>query len=314
MSKNIQVVTYNPSWPQVFETQATLIKQALQDNCVEIHHIGSTSVPGLCAKPIIDIIAVVKNGDLSIETLEKSGFVHKGEWNIPFKFCFSKREEHRINLHVFEENHPEILLNLVFRDHLRSHPESLIAYAKIKTDLLLEESSFEKPEGSLFSGYNLGKDAFIRRILAQEKYQGYRFLKVTHIQEWQDYHRIRKELIFDLTEVIYDPNHPTITLTGHHHFILCKGMETITVAHIDFLNETEAALRSLATDVPFQSQGYGREMMDLLEKWLKKQNVKILKMHANLRAEHFYRKLGYVETTFDDPCISQEYINLGKVL
>jgi GrpB-like predicted nucleotidyltransferase (UPF0157 family) len=58
--KHIEVVQYNDDWPKMFEQEAASIKQALGNNCIEIHHVGSTSIPGLSAKPIIDIIAVTK--------------------------------------------------------------------------------------------------------------------------------------------------------------------------------------------------------------------------------------------------------------
>jgi GrpB-like predicted nucleotidyltransferase (UPF0157 family) len=84
MSKEIQLVPYDPNWPHIFEKEAMLIRRALSDNCITVHHVESTSVPGLTAKPKIDIIAVVRSGGLSISQLEKLGFSYKGEWNIPF--------------------------------------------------------------------------------------------------------------------------------------------------------------------------------------------------------------------------------------
>lgn len=272
----IKIAAYDPNWPHIFEQEAALIREALGDNCLAIHHIGSTSVRGLASKPKIDMIAVVRSGDEAIQPLEKAFFTYKGEWNIPFKFGFTKRGNHKINLHVFEENHPEIELNILFRDHLRSNPKSLAQYAQIKEKLVKDESSFQKRKRNIFSGYNLGKDHFIRQILKTTGYNKHRFLKVTHIQEWEDYHHIRKTEIFDPIGVIYDPHHPSITATGAHHFILCNGIEVVTVAHIELLNESEATLKSLATDARFQHQGYGKEMMHLLEKWLKKQNIKLV--------------------------------------
>ncbi len=278
MSKTIQIAPYDPNWYNIFQEESKLIKQALGDNCLEVHHIGSTAVVGLTAKPKIDIIAVVKNGECTISPLEKTGFAYKGEWNIPFKFGFTKRDKHKINLHVFEQNHPEIELNIIFRDHLRSHPESLRLYAQLKEQLLANPSSSEKQETRLFSGYNLGKDDFIRRILAQEQYLGHRFLKVTHDKEWQEYHRICKEQLFDPIGIIYNPNHPSITANEHHHFILCRGVEVVTVAHIEFLSNNKSVLRSIATDSKYQSQGYNKEMIQLLKKWLKvRQLIQIAK-------------------------------------
>lgn len=140
-------------------------------------------------------------------------------------------------------------------------------------------------------------------------------MQVTHIEEWENYHRIKKAQIFDPIGVIYDPNHPSISASGAHHFILCNGVEVVSIAHIEFLNESDAALRALATDATFQGQGYGMEMIYLLEKWLKRQNIKVIKLHSRLSAEHFYRKLGFVEMEFNDqPSIQEQYIDLGRVL
>jgi GrpB-like predicted nucleotidyltransferase (UPF0157 family) len=60
-TKHIAVVTYNPQWPPIFEQEAALIRHALKDNCLEIHHVGSTAVPGLKAKPIIDMLVITQN-------------------------------------------------------------------------------------------------------------------------------------------------------------------------------------------------------------------------------------------------------------
>jgi GrpB-like predicted nucleotidyltransferase (UPF0157 family) len=104
----------------------------LGGNYLAIHHVGSTAVPGLAAKPKIDMIAVVHSGDLSIAQLENIGFSYKGEWNIPFKFGFTKRGQDEINLHVFEEGHPEIELNILFRDYLRILLKALRSMRKLK--------------------------------------------------------------------------------------------------------------------------------------------------------------------------------------
>ena len=86
--KSIEVVPRNSNWPKLFEAEADLIKQKLGDNFLEIHHVGSTSVPGLCAKPIIDIILVLRNSAESIAPLESIGFKFRGEMNIPFRSYF----------------------------------------------------------------------------------------------------------------------------------------------------------------------------------------------------------------------------------
>jgi GrpB-like predicted nucleotidyltransferase (UPF0157 family)/GNAT superfamily N-acetyltransferase len=326
MSKMIQVVPHDSFWPRYFATESHHIQHALGlENATAVHHVGSTAVPGLSAKPSIDMIVVVKNAVCAIENLEKIGYQNKGEFNIPFRYFFSKRKPHDINLnlshdfnlHLVQENHPEIGLNLIFRDHLRSHSDSRDLYAALKQNLLQDPASFQKPSGFMFSGYNLGKDAFIRKILEKEGYAGRRFLRVAHRQEWSDYHRIKKDL-FDSGDLIagavYDPNHFSMTAAGHHHFILTCGVKTVAVAHIECLNQNEAALRALAVDRPYQGQGYGSDMVHCVEKWLKNQAFCTIKLHARPDSMPFYKKLGYCEMIFDDPSIQKNSIDLGKIL
>ena len=85
----IKVVPYDHNWPRYFEEAAKKIKVFLGSNLIDIHHVGSTSVPGLVAKEKIDIIAVVKNGADTVDLLESAGYVYKGEWNIPLKYGFT---------------------------------------------------------------------------------------------------------------------------------------------------------------------------------------------------------------------------------
>ena len=311
--KSIQVVPYDPAWPEIFEAEAALIKKALKENCQNIHHVGSTSVPDLAAKPKIDIIAVVRDPETSIPSLENAGYVYSGEWNIPFKYGFVKRGDLNVNLHVYEEGHPEIELNLLFRDYMRKHPTACEEYTHLKYRLLEDEASFEKND-SIFTGYTLGKEAFIRKILKQVGFNRLRLLRCTHHIEWEEYHRIRDENLFAPRQMVYDRNHPSLTSDTNFHFVLYQGTEIVCVAQIEFLNDTEAALRTIATDTPFRNQGYASHMVKLLEKWIKSKGRNILKTHAALDAEGFYRKMGFTEMTFNDPSISKDIINLGKVL
>lgn len=133
-------------------------------------------------------------------------------------------------------------------------------------------------------------------------------------EEWQEYHRIRKEQIFDPINVEYNPDHPSITKANHYHFVLYKGVKIVATTHIEFLNENETALRSLAVDYLQQNKGFGKYMIQFLEKWLRSQNIKVLKMHVRPSAETFYRKLGFVDIEFNDISIQKNYVDLGKML
>ncbi len=183
----------------------------------------------------------------------------------------------------------------------------------MKVRLLSIESAHEKG-AAMFSGYNLGKDVFIRKILEQAGFQGLCVRLCTHYEEWKAYHRIRKGQIFDHTPVVYDPNHPTLTLANHHHLVLYKGTTIVSVAHVEMLSAREAAIRSLATDEPYKGNGYGSYLLEMVEKWMKRQGIEIVKTHAALRAEGFYRSLGYQDMPFDDPSICADTIDFGKRL
>ena len=116
--KKIQVVPYNPAWPQLFQGEAASLKQALGERCISVYHIGSTSVPGLCAKEDLDILCVVDSLPSSL-ILQGVGYVFKGELNVPLRYFFSKNASiSKVNLHVCEQDHGFINLNLsrLFKD------------------------------------------------------------------------------------------------------------------------------------------------------------------------------------------------------
>ena len=143
-----------------------------------------------------------------------------------------------------------------------------------------QKSSYNKTNNG-FSGYNLGKDKFIKKILDQAEFDGIRIMVCTHYDEWEAYHRIREEQIFESSNIVYDRDHATMKMANHFHFVLYRGTTVVTVAHVEFLNETAAALRSLATDRTFKRKGYGAHMMGLIEKWVKQQRRNVIKMPAN---------------------------------
>lgn len=308
----IEVVPYNENWPKAFAKEAEKIREALGDNCIEIHHIGSTSVPGLAAKPLIDILPVVKDIHLvneAISDMQKIGYEAKGEFGIPFRYFFTKSigTSRTHNVHAFEKGNSEIERHLNFRNWMRNKEDDRNAYALLKIKL-----AAEYPNDIYY--YCCGKDNFVNEIDRKAGWNGYRFVMAATPKEWQEYHRIRREQIFEPLNIIYDENHPTITASNHYHFVLYKGLNIVSVAHVEFINESEVAIRSLATDKPYKMKGYAKHMMQLLEKWIKLKGKNIIKLHANPAAENFYRKLGYDTMEFDDVSISKDTIDLGKIL
>ena len=134
MARKIEVVDYNPEWEKQFKEEAKKIKAILGKNCVEIHHIGSTSVKGLKAKPVIDIMPVVK--DISLvdgqnAQFEALGYECMGEFGIPGRRFYRKGGDNRTHhIHIFQkDNTAQIQRHLAVRDYLRSNKEKAEEYA-----------------------------------------------------------------------------------------------------------------------------------------------------------------------------------------
>lgn len=315
MIKTIIVTPYNSDWPEIFNTEAFKIKEVLGPNCIALHHIGSTSVPGLLAKPVIDMIGIVKNPEKTVQPLENLGFQYKGEYNIPMRFYFNRSTSVDTNLHVYEEGHPEIELNLLFRDYLRNHPESRTEYAALKENLLKERSPYEKNNSS-FTGYNLGKDIFIRKILKAANFNRIRIMKCVHYIEWEAAKRLRKTYFFNPLS-IDDPYTWTFNHQEHAHLILYQGIEIMGYVHIQFWPAQRAALRIIVIDEPYRNHGFGSKFLHFCEQWLKAQSIKSLHDEARPDSVKFYSKNGYTEMPFNDPSgepPSPHDIAMGKML
>ncbi len=129
---------------------------------MRLHHIGSTAVPGLQAKPIIDMLAEVRDIE-KIDSLNSdmiaAGYTPKGEYGIPGRRYFFKgsEEKHSHHLHAFQSGNTEVTRHLLFRDYLRSHPEEARAYASLKESLV---ARFPND----IDVYMQGKDAFIKEL------------------------------------------------------------------------------------------------------------------------------------------------------
>jgi GrpB-like predicted nucleotidyltransferase (UPF0157 family) len=162
--KKIEIVAYDPLWPKIFQKFSPLIQKALGDNCLAIHHFGSTSIQDLSAKPKVDLLAVVKDlSSIDTASLEALGFEFRGEV-IPTGRYFSRAKKPKIHLHIFEQGNPLIEEDLSFRDWLRAHPSDRKAYEKLKKEL----ASLHQDGMS----YSQAKTEFIKKIIekaAKEK-------------------------------------------------------------------------------------------------------------------------------------------------
>lgn len=140
MTRKVEVVPYCPDWPVQFEAEAQTLRQVFGGQLLTIHHFGSTSIPGMKAKPIIDILAIV--GDINQvdelnQKLEQLGYHGVGEYGISGRRFFYKGsyEVRTHHLHVYEASNPNVLRHLAFRDYMRSHPDAAQKYSELKDAL-----------------------------------------------------------------------------------------------------------------------------------------------------------------------------------
>ncbi len=138
----VRLAEYDPDWPSQFEREATRIRSALGDQVRLLEHVGSTSVPGLAAKPIIDIVLAVPDSSdeaAYVPPMEAAGYVlriREPEW---FEHRLFNGPDTKIGLHVFSEGAPEIDRMLAFRDWLRSHDDERLLYQRTKRELAARE-------------------------------------------------------------------------------------------------------------------------------------------------------------------------------
>jgi GrpB-like predicted nucleotidyltransferase (UPF0157 family)/GNAT superfamily N-acetyltransferase len=292
---NVEVIPYNCQWPEMFEREAKLLKQAFGNNCAAVHHIGSTAVPGLSAKPIIDILCVVEdiqNVDKSSKAMESLGYEVKGENGIAFRRYFQKGINPRThNVHVYEEGDPEISRYLKFRDWMRSHDDDAQKYAKLKLELA---SLF--PQDIL--QYCNGKDAFVASIDAKDGFEGWRIVKALTDREWSAVRSLRNRYFFKSQN---DPYTWTFEHKDHIHFVFYKNAEIIGYSHLQLWPEQRAALRVIVIDEKHRNHGFGRQFLRLCERWLKHQGFKEILIQSSPEAYGFYCKQGYAQMSFKDP-------------
>ncbi len=142
LSSRILIVEYDPHWPDLFAREADRIRSLLGSRALRIEHAGSTSVPGLAAKPIIDLLLVVADSaaeDAYAPALEGAGYVLRIREPNWYQHRMFKGPDTDINLHVFSSGCPEIDHMLVFRDWLRSNAADRDLYARTKLALAQKE-------------------------------------------------------------------------------------------------------------------------------------------------------------------------------
>jgi GrpB-like predicted nucleotidyltransferase (UPF0157 family) len=161
--KPIRVLDYDPAWPRLFEALRTEIEQRLGDIAADIHHVGSTSVPGLAAKPKIDIDALVAADRLPQAVARMravEGYTFHGDPHADGMWTFTQgRGGFGMRLYLCAPDNPVHERRILFRDHLRAHPGRACAYAALKRRLA-------ELAGGDWDVYTGGKSAFVAETVA----------------------------------------------------------------------------------------------------------------------------------------------------
>lgn len=162
MPQHITVLDYDTEWIPNYRQERERLSRILQDNCLALYHIGSTSVPGLAARPVIDILGVVRSlekADAVADRFADCSYECLGECGMPGRRCYHKGGDDLAHqIHLFQaEDWTNIGRHLAFRDFLRTHAEEREAYARLKKELALRF-----PWN--IEGYLDGKDAFVREM------------------------------------------------------------------------------------------------------------------------------------------------------
>jgi GrpB-like predicted nucleotidyltransferase (UPF0157 family) len=160
----VTIHEYDPRWPALFAAERAEITRALGD-VLAVEHMGSTAVPGLPAKPIVDVIASVDRLALTtgqIAALGRLGYEHLGACGVPGRAYFRKLEPYQFNLHVVQCESSLWDHNLLFRDYLQAHPDEARRYGSLKRKLA-------RDAGHSLLLYSDRKGRFISRTLERAR-------------------------------------------------------------------------------------------------------------------------------------------------
>ncbi|GGO68975.1 GrpB family protein [Nocardioides deserti] len=159
----VDVVAYRDEWPQQFAAVAEVLTRALAGVAsAEVEHVGSTAVPGLAAKPVIDVDVVVEPGDVpaAIAALASIGYVHRGDLGVVGREAFTAPDdEPRRHVYVCEAGTPSVRNHLAVRDVLRERPDLRDEYAAVKASLATDPSM-------TIDRYLAGKSEVLQKVLA----------------------------------------------------------------------------------------------------------------------------------------------------
>lgn len=256
--KPLDIVPYNPEWAVFFEQEAQKIKTCMRAVCRDVIHVGSTSVEGLSAKPIIDIILVTNSLQQARKLLtEKLGYRYKGEYNLPPRDLYGKRGKWEIYLHVHLAWNEEIQLNVAFRDYLRSHVDAKKVYEAVKIQAGQVQGATEKTSTGI-TQYNLLKNDQIVSILNAARFDGLCVRFATQSAEHQAFDLYKKQFY---GSSFGEKQYPASDIKK---FVVYKGTAIEGAAEIWVMREDRYLLKFLNT----RSTEYSKQLLQVILLWL----------------------------------------------
>ncbi|MDR1267581.1 MAG: GrpB family protein [Holosporales bacterium] len=259
-TKPLVIVAYDAEWPRFFHEEAERIKAFMGETVADLHHIGSTSVPGLSAKPIVDMLLVTRDLEEARQHLTSSelGYRYKGEYNLPLRDLYGKSGPCETYLHVHQVGNPEIALNVLFRDFLRDHRDAREHYERAKLAASQSSGAGDKVEAGI-TQYNLRKNDSIVSILRNTGFDSLCVRFVAQHREHEAFEQFRSEFFEqigggDLTEVSAESK----------KFVLYQGTEIIGSAGLSDGGAGRASIDFAISETP---EGFLR-LLQVIEAWV----------------------------------------------
>ena len=134
----VKLIPYNSNWERLFEDEKSSLQEVIGAYVLDIQHVGSTSIPGMIAKPIIDIAIAVQSFEdatVCIKPIEQLGYEYRGEFGIPRRHYFTKGDPRTHHIHMNEISSRDWLDQITYRNYLIQHPGVAKEYAELKVKL-----------------------------------------------------------------------------------------------------------------------------------------------------------------------------------
>lgn len=317
-TKFVTVLPYNEKWKEDFENIKIELIKAIGDIAISIEHVGSTSVEGLAAKPIIDIDVVVKKENLpnAIKMLEGIGYKHEGNLGIEEREAFTYEGKEHLqehHLYVCPEDSKELKRHLAFRDYLRSHKYAVEQYGKIKTEAArLYPDDIDK--------YMEYKSPVIDRIYEQMNYK----FRLATLRDLPILKQMYMDIIADMYNhaiYIWDDIYPCVMfeddIKNKRIYILQDGETIVSAFSISFESAGAKSVKwkyslqnsiymdRLGVNVNYARKGIGSRMLSECENIAQNMNAETLRFFVvdyNEPAIRLYEKCGFskAEGTYEE--------------